>query len=257
MGHEPHLQLVAGTIDTLAAIIESADDAIVGKRLDGTVVSWNSGAERLFGYTAAEMVGSNILRIIPADREHEEPEILARLRRGERVAHFETRRRHRDGRLIDISLTISPIRNAMGQVVGASKVARDISELVATRAREAQARSALATRSQINQLMARSRDVQGFAREFTATMVERGLGHAALMLAAPPGGELALLGAAGLPGGHDTITRALPALRGWVRSALAHGAGCEVQPWPLAGTGPWPGCSANGSPIATASVVMS
>lgn len=240
MGREPHLALQANTVDTLAAIIESADDAIVGKRLDGTVVSWNSGAERLFGYSAAEMVGSNILRIIPADREHEEHEILARLRRGERVTHFETQRRHRDGHLVEISLAISPIRNAMGQVVGASKVARDISELVAARAREAQARASLATRSQINQLMARSRDVPGFAREFTAVLVERGQGRAAMMLAAPPGGELTLLGAAGLPGGPEAEAQALPALRGWVRSALAHGAGCEVQPWPLAGTGPWP-----------------
>ncbi len=240
MGHEPALQGLAATTDTLAAIIDSADDAIVGKRLDGTIVSWNQGAERLLGYAAGEMVGQNILRIIPPGREHEEVEIIARLRRGEPVTHFETQRRHRDGRLVDISLSISPIRDAMGRVIGASKIARDISELVATRAREAQAREALATRSQINRLMARASDATAFAADFTRALVDRGHGVAVLMLAAPPGGEMGVLGAAGFTGDAQRLHEGLSALRGWVRSAQAHGTGCEVRHWPLAGTGPWP-----------------
>lgn len=111
----------------LAAIVESSDDAIVSKALDGTILSWNAGAERIFGYTPAEAIGQETTLIIPPERLDEEREILARLRRGERIEHFETVRVAKDGRLLDISLTISPIRNKEGQVVGASKVARDIS----------------------------------------------------------------------------------------------------------------------------------
>jgi PAS domain S-box-containing protein len=112
----------------LAAIVDSSDDAIVSKDLSGIISSWNSGAERLFGYTAEEAVGKSILIIIPPDRAGEEQSILARLRRGERIDHFETVRRRKDGQLIDVSLTVSPIRGASGQVVGASKIARDITE---------------------------------------------------------------------------------------------------------------------------------
>jgi PAS domain S-box-containing protein len=110
----------------LAAIVESSEDAIISKSLDGTILSWNSGAERLFGWSAAEAVGRSITLIIPPERLDEERDILARLRRGERIDHFETERVARGGRRIDISLTISPVRNAAGRVVGASKVARDI-----------------------------------------------------------------------------------------------------------------------------------
>jgi PAS domain S-box-containing protein len=112
----------------LAAIVNSSDDAIVSKTVDGVITSWNAGAERIFGYTAAEAVGRHITMIIPADRLSEEDEVLARIRRGEHVDHFETVRQRKDGRLIDISLTVSPIHNAAGQVIGASKIARDISE---------------------------------------------------------------------------------------------------------------------------------
>jgi PAS domain S-box-containing protein len=112
----------------LGAIIESSDDAIISKDLNGIITSWNNGAERLFGYTAAEAVGNPITILIPPDRLDEEPEILARLRRGERVDHFETIRRRKDGTLLNISLTISPVKNASGKVVGASKIARDITE---------------------------------------------------------------------------------------------------------------------------------
>jgi PAS domain S-box-containing protein len=112
----------------LAAIVDSSDDAIVSKNLNGVITSWNQSAERIFGYSYAEAIGQHITMIIPSDRQKEEAEILARLRRGERVDHFDTVRRRKDGRLVDVSLTISPIRDATGTIVGASKVARDVSE---------------------------------------------------------------------------------------------------------------------------------
>lgn len=112
----------------LAAIVESSDDAIIGKTLDGMVSSWNRGAERIFGYSEQEMVGASILKLIPEDLQHEEPAILARLRNGERLDHYETIRRVSDGRLINVSLTISPIRNKAGMIIGVSKIARDITE---------------------------------------------------------------------------------------------------------------------------------
>ena len=111
-----------------AAIVANSDDAIVSKNLDGVVQSWNGAAERIFGFTAEEMIGQPILAIIPPDRLHEEPEILDRLKRGERVDHFETVRRRKDGRLIDVSVTISPVKDPSGRVIGASKIARDITE---------------------------------------------------------------------------------------------------------------------------------
>jgi len=114
----------------LASIIESSDDAIVSKDLNGTIMSWNRGAERLFGYTSAEAIGQSIAILIPPDRLDEEPEILDRLRRGERVDHFETIRLRKDGLGLNISLTISPVKDADGRIVGASKVARDITDRV-------------------------------------------------------------------------------------------------------------------------------
>ncbi len=113
----------------LAAIVSSSDDAVISKNLDGIVTSWNAGAERIFGYKAEEMIGESILKLIPAERKEEEPKILERLRRGERVEHFETVRMRKNGELLNISLTISPVRNASGRIVGASKIARDITEL--------------------------------------------------------------------------------------------------------------------------------
>lgn len=112
----------------LSALIESADDAIVSKTLDGIITSWNRGAERIFGYTAEEAVGKSITIIIPTDHLEEEKEILKRLRAGERVDHFETIRHRKDGALVDVSLTISPIIGPHGQIIGASKIARDITE---------------------------------------------------------------------------------------------------------------------------------
>jgi len=112
----------------LAAIVESSDDAIVSKTLDGVITSWNTAAERMFGYPASEAVGQHITLIIPQERRREEDHVIARIRRGERLSHFETVRRRKDGQLVEVSLTVSPIRDAHGNVVGASKVARDISE---------------------------------------------------------------------------------------------------------------------------------
>ena len=112
----------------LAAVVESSQDAIVTKTLDGIITSWNAGAERLFGYTAAEAVGRSITLIIPPERLDEETQILAKLRRGERVEHFDTVRLSKHGQFLDISLTISPIRNAAGRVIGVSKVARDVTD---------------------------------------------------------------------------------------------------------------------------------
>ncbi|WP_443750770.1 PAS domain S-box protein [Asticcacaulis solisilvae] len=114
--------------ERLAAIIESSDDAIVGKTLDGTITSWNRSAERIFGFTADEAVGQSILLIIPPERHHEEAEIIRKIMAGERIEHFETVRRHKSGRPLDISVTISPIRDQDGVVVGASKIARDVTD---------------------------------------------------------------------------------------------------------------------------------
>ena len=123
----------------LTAIVQSSDDAIVSKDLNSIVTSWNPAAERMFGYTAAEMIGRSIRTIIPDDRQHEEDEVLARIRVGQAVDHFETIRKRKDGSLVDISLSISPVRDAEGTIVGASKIARDISEL--RRARDAEERN--------------------------------------------------------------------------------------------------------------------
>jgi len=131
----------------LASIVESSDDAIVSKNLDGIITSWNRGAERVFGYTAEEAIGQPITIVIPADRQSEEREILTRIRRGERIDHFETIRQRKHGSLIVVSLTVSPVKNAEGKIVGASKIARDITEQksnqekIATLAREAEHRS--------------------------------------------------------------------------------------------------------------------
>ena len=131
----------------LASLVESSDDAIVSKNLDGVITSWNSGAERVFGYSASEAIGQPITLVIPQDRQSEEREILTRIRRGERIDHFETVRQRKHGSLIVVSLTVSPVKDANGKIVGASKIARDITEqkrnqeMIATLAREAEHRS--------------------------------------------------------------------------------------------------------------------
>src|SRR5581483_1767422 len=110
----------------LGAIIESAEDAIISKTLDGMITSWNPGAEKVFGYSAPEVIGKPVLILIPPDHQNEEPWILERLRKGERIEHYETVRKRKDGALIDISLTVSPVKDPQGRIVGASKIARDI-----------------------------------------------------------------------------------------------------------------------------------
>jgi PAS domain S-box-containing protein len=141
----------------LASIVTSSHDAIVSKSLDGIILSWNEGAEHLFGWTSAEAVGRHISLIIPSDRLSEEDTILGRVRAGERTDHFDTVRQRRDGRLFDVSLTISPVRDADGRIVGASKIARDISAQKAAEAR-------------IRQLMGELRDADQRKDEFLATL---------------------------------------------------------------------------------------
>ena len=131
----------------LASIVDSSDHVIISKNLDGLIISWNKGAERVFGYTAEEAIGQPITIVIPEDRHDEERQILTRIRRGERINHYETVRRRKHGSLIAVSLTVSPVKDAEGKIVGASKIARDITEekrsqeQIATLAREAEHRS--------------------------------------------------------------------------------------------------------------------
>ena len=132
---------------TLAAVVESSDDAIISKDLNGIIMTFNQGAERLFGYTAEEVVGKPVTILIPPDRQKEEPEILDRIRCGDRIEQFETVRRRKDGTLVDVSLTVSPVKDDRGGIIGASKIARDITERkknyehIAMLAREAEHRT--------------------------------------------------------------------------------------------------------------------
>jgi PAS domain S-box-containing protein len=140
----------------LAAIVESSGDAIIGKDLEGIVTSWNAGAEANFGYAAAEMIGTSITRLIPPAQRDEEPAILAHLRRGQRVEHLETLRQTRDGRVIDVSVTVSPIRDPGGRVIGASKIVRDISALKEREREIARLSRLYAALGQINQAIVRA-----------------------------------------------------------------------------------------------------
>jgi PAS domain S-box-containing protein len=130
---DPKLPLEAAAF--LAAIVQSSDDAIITKTLDGTVITWNAGAERMFGYTAAEMVGGSILRLLPAGGLHEESDLISQLVLGKAISHFETRRIRKDGSLIDVSMTLSPVRDASGHIVAISKIARNITPLKQTELR--------------------------------------------------------------------------------------------------------------------------
>jgi two-component system sensor kinase FixL len=136
----------------LAAIVESSDDAIIAKDLAGTVFAWNKAAERMFGYSAAEMTGQNITRIFPPERMAEEAALLARVAAGEQVDHYETERCRRDGTIFPVSVTISPIRNAGGAIVGASKILRDLTQRVAYDRRIAQLQAELAHVQRLNEL---------------------------------------------------------------------------------------------------------
>lgn len=118
----------------LAAIVDSSEDAIISKTLDGIITSWNASAERIFDYKHDEIIGHSVLRLIPTELQYEEPQILAKLRRGERIEHFETRRKRKNGEIFDVSLTVSPIKDSQGRIVGASKIVRDISDTKAAEA---------------------------------------------------------------------------------------------------------------------------
>jgi PAS domain S-box-containing protein len=118
----------------LAAIVESSEDAIISKNLDSVITSWNTGAERMFGYMPEEIVGQSVMRLIPRDLYGEEPEIIRKLRDGQRIQHFETKRLRKNGEIFDVSLTVSPVKDDNGQVIGASKIVRDISDQKATEA---------------------------------------------------------------------------------------------------------------------------
>jgi PAS domain S-box-containing protein len=163
----------------LAALIESADDAIISKTLDGIITSWNKGAQRIFGYTGDEVIGKPVTILIPKGHEDEEPVILARLRAGKRIEHYETTRVAKDGRLLEVSLTVSPIKGPKGEIVGASKIARDITE-------QKQARRALDEASERLKLAldaARLGDWSWDARTDITTMSET----AANLFGIPPG----------------------------------------------------------------------
>ena len=124
----------AGEADAmLGAIVQSSEDAIISKTLKGILTTWNGAAEKLFGYTSAEMIGQPILKVIPQDRINEEPEIIRKIERGETIAHFETQRLSKNNKLVDISLTISPIKDRTGRIIGTSKIARNISQQIDAR----------------------------------------------------------------------------------------------------------------------------
>ena len=162
----------------LGAIVDSSDDAIISKDLDGQITSWNRGAERLYGYTAAEAIGKSILIVVPEDRQEEEREILTRLQRGERVDHFETTRRRKDGALLNVSLTISPLRNQQGEIIGVSKIARDITAQKraeeAIRTLNARLTEDLAAMTRMQQLSTRLIQVGGFS-ELLAEILDAGI----------------------------------------------------------------------------------
>ena len=153
----------------LSSIIESADDAIISKTLEGIMVSWNRGAERIFGYTADEVIGKSVTILIPPDHIDEEPSILARIRAGERVEHYETVRVAKGGRLVDISLTVSPIKDATGTIIGASKVARDISERKRAEAAFAEQSAVIEAVNRVGQTLAGELDLHKLAQAVTDT----------------------------------------------------------------------------------------
>jgi PAS domain S-box-containing protein len=156
----------------LTAIIESADDAIVSKTLEGIITSWNQGAQRIFGYTADEVIGKPVAILIPEDHQDEEPTILSRIRRGERIEHYETIRMRKDGSLIDISLTVSPIKDPDGVIIGASKIARDISERKRAEAQLREQREVIETVNRVGQTLAAELDLHRLVQVVTDAATE-------------------------------------------------------------------------------------
>lgn len=160
------------TVRHLAKVVESSDDAIVSKDLNGIIRTWNRAAERMFGYTSAEAVGQSIRMIIPADRQDEEDEVLARIRSGATVAHFETVRQRKDGPLLNISLTVSPVYDDEGHVIGASKIARDITEQVRLQAEADEQLSITRKLADVSVAVASSLDRETIVQKVTDTATE-------------------------------------------------------------------------------------
>ena len=182
----------------LAAIVVSSDDAIISKTLEGRITSWNASATRIFGYDASEMIGDSILRIIPPELHGEEQEILARLQRGERIEHYETVRVAKDGRRVDVSLTVSPLRDRFGKVVGASKVGRDITDRkraeklqqVLTDELAHRVKNTLATVQAIaNQSLVRAKSPTDFVSSFTGRLQALAKAHTLLTRASMQGAD--------------------------------------------------------------------
>ena len=171
--HQPELVDPASLRSYLAAIVESSDDAIIGKSLDGTITSWNRGAERIYGYAATEMIGRSIAVLTAPDQSEEIAGILMRIKEGERVEHYETKRRRKDGSIIDISLTVSPIKDENDRIVGASAIGRDISQ--AKRAKEALQGALQDLRHLTDELARSNSELQRFAyARFAGTGAHRG-----------------------------------------------------------------------------------
>jgi len=152
---EEDLQTVIDGSAYLVSIVNSSSDAILSKNLNGVILSWNRGAELIFGYSADEVVGKSITILMPSDLLDEEPKILERIRRGEHIDNYETKRRHKDGRLLDILLTVSPVKDADGRIVGASKIARDITYQKRAQQRMAADLWAMTTLREVGSLCAR------------------------------------------------------------------------------------------------------
>jgi PAS domain S-box-containing protein len=186
---------VERSIALLAAIVDSSDDAIVSKTLDGIITSWNKSAEHMFGYRPEEVIGKHITLIIPHDRCDEEANIIERLRRGERIDHFQTVRRRKDGSLIDVSLTISPVRDSAGNIIGASKVARDISAQVraAELLRDSEDQFRRLSQSLDTQVRSRTRELQELSWQIMRARDEERR-HIARELHDSAGQSLAVLG---------------------------------------------------------------
>jgi PAS domain S-box-containing protein len=163
---------LAETQSRLAAIVENSDDAIVSKTLDGIVTSWNRGAEKLFQYTAEEMIGQPILRIVPPGRADDVNRILATIRRGERVDHYETERMRKDGSILAVSLTVSPIRDARGRIVGASKIARDVTTRREAEAARTETLEVLATLNETSALLSAELDRKKLVQRVTDAATE-------------------------------------------------------------------------------------
>src|SRR6266436_1986180 len=169
---EVRVQQRTADLARLASIVESSDDAIASKDLDGIIISWNPGAERLFGYSAQEAVGKPMAMLIPPDHSTEEPTILARIARGEATDHFETLRIGKDGRRIDVSVTISPIRDSQGRIIGASKIARDITERKLAAARLHAQLARLSLLQQITRAIGERQDIRSIFQVVIRTLEE-------------------------------------------------------------------------------------